>query len=293
MMILRQYSKNMVKSRQHRLVRNLFLIGLFVGFVCSGCAPTYPKDKLTETLINVCKKEYEVEIQAKLIGKTIIVFIPLDELFDLKLDISPEAVEKIEDVILTTSRALFSTDAEVDFYMIIAADVKTTAAEVFLVRYMDDVYKFMHGWINREDYSSRILWQINFNPKLLKDSFFDFDVEEITLPGFLAAQIAQRLNKIFASSVVHKMKINSEFDPQTQRFFFSVVSADNTRFQKVYLPIIANIADKVLQEYKFEDFSEIIIRNELLRNFVVITKNDREEYRKVDIDALLTLPFYN
>lgn len=290
---MRQYSKNMVKSRQHRLVRNLFLIGLFVSFVCGGCAPTYPKDKLTETLINVCKKEYGVEIQAKLVGKTIVVFIPLDELFDLKLDISPEAVEKIEDVILTTSRALFSTDAEVDFYMIIAADVKTTAAEVLLVRYMDDVYKFMHGWINREDYTRRILWQINFNPKLLKDSSFDFEVEEITLPGFLAAQIAQRLNKIFATSVVHKIKINSEFDPKTQRFSFSVVSADNTRFQKIYLPIIANIAGNVLADYKFESFSEIIIKNELLRNFVVITKNDREEYRKVDIDALLTLPFYN
>ncbi len=282
----------MIKSRHRRLVRNLFLIGLFVSFVCSGCAPSYPKDKLAETLINVCKKEYDVEIQAKLVGKTIVVFIPLDELFDLKLDILPDAVEKIEDVILTTSRALFSTDAEVDFYMIIAADVKTTAAEVFLVRYMDDVYKFMYGWINREDYSRRILWQVNFDPKLLKSSFFDFDVEEITLPGFLAQQIAQRSNKIFAASVVHKIKINSEFDPRTQRFFFSVVSADNTRFQKIYLPIIANIADNVLADYKFEAFSEIVIRNALLRNFVVITKNDREEYRKVDIDELLTLPFY-
>ncbi len=275
------------------MVRNLFLIAVVLNFICSGCAPSYPKEKLAEALISVCKKEYNVEVQAKLVGKTIVVFVPLEELFDLKLDILPEAVEKIEDVILTTSRVLFSTDAEVDFYMIIAADVKTTAAEVFLVRYMDDVYKFMHGWINREEYGKRILWQVNFNPKLLEDSFFDFDVEEITLPGFLAEQIAQRLDKIFASSVVHKIKINSEFDPQTRRFFFSVVSADNTRFQKIYLPIIANIADKVLREYKFEDFSEIVIRNELLRNFAVVTKNERNEYRNVDIDELLTLPFFN
>ncbi len=283
----------MVKNRRRRLVHNLFLIGLFVSFICSGCAPSYPKEKLAETLINVCKKEYNVEVQAKLVGKTIVVFIPLDELFDSKLDILPDAVEKIEDVILTTSRALFSTDAEVDFYMIIAADVQTTAAEVFLVRYMDDVYKFMHGWIKREDYTKRILWKINFDPQLLKSSFFDFDVEEITLPGFLAEQIAQRLDKIFASSVVHKIKVNPEFDPRTQRFFFSVAAADNTRFQKIYLPIIANIADKVLTDYKFEAFSEIVIRNALLRNFVIITKNDREKYRKVDIDALLTLPFYD
>lgn len=290
---MKQYLKNMAKSRQRRLVRNLFLIAIFMSFICGGCAPTYPKEKLAQILVDVCEKEYNVQIQAKLIGKTIVVFIPLDELFDIKLDILPEAVEKIEDVILTTSRAIFSTDAEVDFYMIIAADVKTTAAEVLLVRYMDDVYKFMHGWINRESYSNRILWQINFDPNLLKSSFFDFDVEEMTLPKFLASQIGQRLNKIFAATVVHKIKVNSEFDPETKRFFFSVASADNTRFKKVYLPIIANIADKVLLEYKFEDFSEVIIRNELLRNFVVITKSDREEYRKVDIDELLTLPVFN
>ncbi len=290
---MKQYSKNMVKSRQHLLVRNLFLICILVSFICGGCAPSYPKEKLAQTLVEVCKKEYDVEIQAKLVGKTIIVFIPLDKLFDLKLDILPEAIEKIEDVILTTSRAIFSTDAEVDFYIIIAADIKTTAAEVFLVRYMDDVYKFMHGWIKREDYGKRILWQINFDPKLLKSSLFDFDVQEMTLPDFLAEQIGQRLNKLFASTVVHKIKINSEFDPETQRFLFSVISADNTRFKKVYLPIIAKIADEVLSEYKFEDWQEIIIRNELLRNFVLITKNDRQDYRKVDIEGLLTLPVFN
>ena len=150
----------------------------------------------------------------------------------------------------------------------------------------------MHGWIKREDYSNRILWQVNFDPKLLKSSFFDFDIEEVTLPGFLAQQIAQRLNKTFSSSIVHKIKVNPEFDPQMQRFFFSVASADNTRFRKIYLPIIAKIADKVLAEYKYEDFKEIIVKNELLRNFVVIGKDNRAKYRNVDIDELLTLPFY-
>ena len=290
---MKQYLKNTAKCRQRRSVRNLFLTCILLSFLCAGCSPSYPKENLAQTLTDVCQKEYDVEIQAKLVGKTIIVFIPLDQLFDIKLDILPEAVKKIEDVILTTSRAIFSTDAQVDFYMIIAADVKTTAAEVFLVRYMDDVYKFMHGWINREAYGKRILWKINFNPKLLKSSLFDFDVPEITLPGFLAEQTAQRLNKLFASTVVHKIKIKAEFDPETKRFFFSVVSADNTRFEKVYLPIIANTADQVLSEYKFEDFKEIIIRNELLRNFVVVTKNDRQNYRKVDVDELLTLPFFN
>ncbi len=173
---------NMEKLLLNKKLTGFFIVSLFLSGLCSGCSPTYPKEKLTESLVDVCKKEYHVTVQAKLVGKTIVVFIPLSRLFDAKLDILPEAIEKIENVILTTSRVLFSTDAKVDFYMIIAADIKTTAAEVVLVRYMDDVYKFMNGWIKRDDYRKRILWQVNFNPKLLENAFFDFDVEEITLP---------------------------------------------------------------------------------------------------------------
>ena len=151
----------------------------------------------------------------------------------------------------------------------------------------------MHGWINREDYSKRILWQINFNPKLLEDSFFDFDIEEVKLPGFLGEQIVQRIHKILSTSVVHKIKVNAEFDPEIKRFHFSAVSANNTRFEKIYMPIIAKVADRVISAYKFGDFKDIVIRNELLRNYVVIAKKELPAYRDVDIDELITLPFFD
>jgi len=283
----------MGKNRRRHLARStIFFIMLICLLNNNGCAPTYPKERLAKSLEGVCKKEYNVDVQAKVIGKTIVVFIPLQELFDEKLDILADAVEKIENVILTTSRVLFSTDAKVDFYMIIAADIKTTSAELVLVRYMDDVYKFMHGWINRDDYRQRVLWRVNFNPKLLQEPKFDFEVKEMILPGFLAEQIAQRLNVIFESSVVYKIKVKGDYDTQKKQFNFSLIVPVPSRFEKIYMPIILNQADKIILEYKFNDYAEVAVQNQLLRNRVVLAKEKLIEYRNVNIDNLLTLPAY-
>ncbi|MBU4477718.1 MAG: hypothetical protein KKH34_01280 [Candidatus Omnitrophica bacterium] len=283
----------MEKNRHRHLVRSaIFFITLICLLSNNGCAPTYPKERLAQSVEDVCKKEYNVDVQAKVIGKMIVVFIPLQELFDEKLDILPEAVEKIENVILTTSRVLFSTDAKVDFYMIIAADIKITSAELVLVRYLDDVYKFMHGWIKRDDYRQRVLWRVNFNPKLLQELEFDFEVKEMILPNFLAEQIAQRLNVILESSVVYKLKVKGDYDTEKQQFKFSLIAPVPPRFEKIYVPIILNQAQKIISEYKFNDYAEVAVQNQLLRNKVVIAKEKLIEYRNVNIDNLLTLPAY-
>ncbi len=259
----------------------------------SGCAPTYPKDKLEESLISLCKKTYDIDVQVKLIGKNIVVFIPLNELFNSSLEILPEAVNKIESVILSTSRILFSTDAEVDFYTIIAGDVHTTAAEVTLVRCMDDVYKFMHGWIRRDEYSKRILWQINFNTELIQNDNFDFNIKETTLPDFLAEQIGQRINLVLKTSIVNKAKVSGSFIPEQELFLFSLSEKNNQRFNKIYVPIILNIADQVLDQYKFSGFNQVAVKNELLRNSSVFEAAELKQYQSVNTDELLTLPYYD
>jgi hypothetical protein len=282
----------MIKNRLLYSVRNAGIFLLLGCLLNNGCAPTYPKERLTQSLVEVCKREYKIDVQAKLLGRTIVVFIPLEELFDFKLDILPNAVEKIENVILTTSRVLFSTDAKLDFYMIIAADIKTTAAELILVRYVDDVYKYMHGWINRDDYRKRVLWQVNFSPKLLKRETFDFDVPEMTVPVFLAEQISQRLNLIFDSAVAYKVKVKPEFNAEAKQFCFSVVVSDPVRFEKIYVPIIVHEAEKTLGEYRFTDFEQVIVKNQLLRNTAMVTKAELADYKATETDALLTLPLY-
>ncbi|MFH1062578.1 MAG: hypothetical protein V1747_06795 [Candidatus Omnitrophota bacterium] len=288
-LFLKSLAKLLLEQKRLSVLVLVFLLIINVN----GCAPSYPKEKLAESLIKICEKTYNINVQVKLIGRNIVVFIPLTELFNSNLDIAPEAVNKIESVILSTSRLLFSTDAKVDFYTIIAADVHATAAEVILVRCMDDVYKFMHGWISREEYRKRILWQVNFNIELIKDAPFNFDIEEMTMPNFLAEQISQRINLKFNSSIVNKAKVSGSYSEEKELFSFSLPVKDNSRFNKIYVPIILNIAEQVLLQYKFTGFNQLEVKNELLRNFVVFDKAELEGYRTINIDELLTLPYYD
>jgi hypothetical protein len=292
-MKLKQFLENTAKQlRPHKKLSLLITILLVFGNIY-GCAPSYPKEKLAESLIDICKKNHDIDVQTKLIGKNIVVFIPLDELFNANQDLLPEAVNKIENVILSTSRMLFSTDAEVDFYTIIAADVHVTAAEVILIRCMDDVYKFMHGWISRDEYRKRILWEANYNVELVKDSAFNFDMQEMTLPRFLAEQIAQRVNLSLNASIVHKAKVSGNYIKEQNIFFFSLPVNNNARFTKIYSPIILHFADLVLDKYGFNDYDQIVIRNQLLKNFTIIDKKDLKDYRDVDVDQILTLPYFD
>ncbi len=263
----------------------LNLVFIFVIFMI-GCAPTYPKEGLGEAIKSICEKEYDIEVQAKLIGKTIVVFLPLDKLFDKNLDILAAPVEKIEDVILTTSRVIFSTDADIDFYMIIAADTQTTAAELVLIRYVEDVYKFMHIWIKREEYRKRVLWQINFNPRHLKNSSFDFDVEEITLPVYLARQIAQRLNFVRESSKTFKGKVKGVYQKENKQFYFSLVVADERKFENIHVPLILHEAAMVLKSYKIDDFEQVEVVNLFTKKSVIVKREELSEYLNIDIGEL-------
>lgn len=261
----------------------IFFISLILISFLAGCSPTYPKAKVAQSVLKICKEEYKLDVQAKLIGKTIVVFLPLDELFDRNMDILPGVVEKIENVILSTSRVILSTDAKIDFYMVIVADTRTTAAELILVRYMEDVYKFMYTWITRDEYRKRVLWQVNFNPQHLKSPTFDFNLEEITLGNFLARQIAQRLTFAQETSKPFKEKVNGVYKKTERKFHFSLVVGGEKKFREVNAPIILHEAAVILQNYHFQDFELIEIFNLLYGQSVFVRKEELDKYLKIDL----------
>lgn len=269
--------KNLLKML---MLKNLIVLSLVI-MICGGCnAPTYPKKNIAESLVDVCRKEFDIDVQVKLINKNIVVFLPLPELFDSEMEIVPEAVAKIEDVILVTSRVIFSTDAEIDFYTLITADISATAAELILVRNVDDLLKYMNGWLRRAEFSKRVLWKINFNPNHLRDAVFNFDnIEEMLLPDFLAGQIAQRINFKKASDNFAGIKVEGVYSPGESQFIFSLLSANKERFEDIYVPLVLETALLVLRDYKLNDFAAVKIVNQLLEESVIISNAELKRYQ--------------
>lgn len=215
------------------LLLRLCLI-ILVLFLSAGCGPTYPKEKLTESIVELCEKEYGVEVKSSIVGKTLAIFIPLPSLLDITLRIKKEASDMIQDVILSASRVVLSTDAQIEFYCVIAQDIGFPEIQVIVIKYVDDVKRAFFSDISRDEYFRRTLFDINLNPQSKKeksiknifekynldpeleekmlDEFFRsqpaalrdfgywqnrFYIKDVTLPEFLAEQLSYRIRMRF------------------------------------------------------------------------------------------------
>ncbi|MGB2705749.1 MAG: hypothetical protein WBC74_02700 [Candidatus Omnitrophota bacterium] len=204
-------------------------------FFSSGCGEvTYPKEKLAESVAKLCKKEYGIDTDVSLAGETLVIYLPLTNLFNLTLNLSENAQDKIQDVLLSASRVVLSTDADIKFYCIIAQDVRLPEIQLVIIKYTDDVKRAFFRDISRGEYFKRSLIDINENPQAKKekaitdvfakmkldkewqekvlDDFFrsppsslegigywngKFYIKDIAFPEFLAEQMASRIRLRF------------------------------------------------------------------------------------------------
>lgn len=75
---------------------------LFISYILSGCIssgePTYLKEGIVDGIRDISKKEYNIDVTAKLIGQTLWIYIPLEDMFE-KSDKPEKFIERfvIED----------------------------------------------------------------------------------------------------------------------------------------------------------------------------------------------------
>lgn len=255
--------------------------------LAAGCGPTYPKERVISELQRVCREEKNISVQAQLVGTNMVVFMPLDELFDIKLDIVPAAIEKIEDVVQITSRVIFSSDAKIEFYTLVVADVATTGAELVWIRYVDDIHRLINGWISREEYRKRVVWQITFSPERLSQQSFDFaPFASLTLPKFLARELTQRVNVVLEDSS-YRAKVKGEYAEPFRELRFSLVVADDATFRRVHVPVIMREVADVMRQYRFKDFDFVVVQNVYTKESVTVGQDRLAGYLREDIRALL------
>jgi hypothetical protein len=156
-----------------------------MALAAAGCeSRSYPSDRLKESLSEICRTEYGIDhIEVKIAGDTIGVYLPLDKLFatDFKGSViagkvrnletlfepSPEAMDKVEDVLFSISRVLLSTDKNFKFYVLQATDVENTGLQLVLKGYVDDVKRVRVWDISREEYRKRVIHEMKQNRAVL------------------------------------------------------------------------------------------------------------------------------
>ncbi|TAM35008.1 hypothetical protein EPN54_06295 [bacterium] len=61
----------------------------FLSACTSSTSPSFPKEKIPQAVKDICKKEYKLDISAKLVGRTLWVYMPLEDIIS-----KPEKPEK-------------------------------------------------------------------------------------------------------------------------------------------------------------------------------------------------------
>ncbi len=183
---------------------------------------SYPADKLKEALGDICRKEYGIEdVDVKINGKTIGVYLPLKKLFaaDFKeaavtgkvrnletlFEPSPEALEKVEDVLFSVSRVLLSTDRPLDFYVLEATDSEKTGMQLVLTGCVNDIKRVRVWDISRNEYRKRVVHELRLNRAVIwhkpVHKFFkdleDLDVAQIQARYFGDTMSTEALQKLF------------------------------------------------------------------------------------------------
>lgn len=149
-----------------KIMNGVFLLFMMV-FISSCSKASYPKQKLIHSVKEMCLKEYGLDVEVKYVGKTLGTYVQLASLFDRKKGLNQEASEKVADILLSVTRVSLSTDADVQYYLVIAADNSIPGMEAVFIRYVDDVKKFWYGSISREDFFQRMMIDVRFTPQPL------------------------------------------------------------------------------------------------------------------------------
>ncbi len=221
------------------------LICGFLMFDITACTPTYPKEKISESIIKTCKENYDLEVEVKIIGETLGVGIVLDNLIEEDFFLTEQAKNKMDRVFLTVTRVCLSTDASLKFFVITCRDT-VSEIEVSFVRHIDDIKKYFLKYMCQEDFFSRLVLEIVPQDFWNKD---DFPFSEINLPGFLAAQMVQRLNN----------QINQQ-NLSVPKFYINAIDKKEKDDELVVFECKLEAEEnKDPSDYMWDDFLELLI----------------------------------
>ncbi|MBI3252567.1 MAG: hypothetical protein HYZ52_04555 [Candidatus Omnitrophica bacterium] len=262
-----------------------FLAG---AFFVSGCGPdyTYPANTVPQSIQDICLKENNLAVKARVAGKTVGALLSINDLLDAKGQIPRAVHEKMGQVMQAVTRVALSTDLAIDFCEVIVRDRKYLN-ELVILRSLDDTKRANADAIGIEESINRTVFrQGKYRPVGRGNG--NFILKEVKLEDFLAEQIAQRVRLGFARESREDAEetssrfvlIEGSFDAShgERVFRFSTLSLQEENPHKTMLDIF-HTASGVLKDYGFTDYGAIEIQDYLNRQKLTLDKETVLNYQ--------------
>ncbi|MDD5174559.1 MAG: hypothetical protein PHV48_07050 [Candidatus Omnitrophica bacterium] len=317
----------MVRTKKFLL---LLIINYTLCAILCGCTSTYPGDKIRESIVKICKQEYKSDVLVETTGRTMVIYLPLSNLMDFSFALTKEASEKINDVIFSAARVALSTDARINFYCVIAHDIKMPELQIIIIKSVEDVKRLFANDISRGEYMKRMLIDLRWSPQAKKEQvvkevfsrmnldpkwqdqvmtdFFKseptslgdigywdnkFYIKDITVPEFLAEQIANRVKLEFREGkilketfllksargvyILRKGKHLFRFDIFAERSTYGTAGTIEDS-DKIFETVLS-IAAHVIHGYHFKDYDGVEVFDQKEGRSIEVNPEELEAFR--------------
>jgi hypothetical protein len=259
--------------------RRLSLVA--AALLLAGCAgrPTYPKERLVESLQELLRQE-GLDLPVRLVKGTVAIHLDYPGVLEQSgqdVSLGKTFDEVAPKVIGSLHRVLLSSDADVRFYILLVSDPRYPGAYLTLVRYMDDIRRLNVNKIKLEEVYARTILELDMGPEQL--TLEQYVPREIALEEFLSWQLARRVQRALAeefhpNGVADIGRCTGEFADGEFVFTLNATSGlegplSDTTVQQMF-ELSSTVIAEVLANYDFNAFSAVrLIHHETGRRFVL------------------------
>jgi hypothetical protein len=254
-------------NKQRKTATRACIIAQLFLCICTD-GPTLKKEQLADSLKNILAQE-GVNASVRLVKHTLAVQLDYPDSLqptDSRLGFGPAFEEALRKGVISIHRVALSTDADIDFYVLLLSDPNNPGSYLTVVRYMDDVLRANANMLDSDEFISRSIFELNnLGPKrqLILEQYIQRDIE---LPEFLSWQLArriqQRLTDEFAPSTeVEVGRCQGEFHNREFAFTLNVAPLEEGNLaegeiQSAFQAATGVIA-QVLSSYHFDSFDSV------------------------------------
>jgi hypothetical protein len=286
---LRLSSKNSVRAGLNSLI---LILLLSLSACSSSTAPSFQRENIAQAIRDICKKEYAIEVRTKLFGRTLWVYLPVEDIL-IKKDKPETFPEKFE---IKKNGSELNNGALRVSYSIGAIPEKETQQE--------------YG------YDKKAMDKINNTWKVVRRVLFSMERSSESEPQFCYIVTADIKNGIVSKQIIycndlrkvsygyiswdeyqHRSVTESYMSPEafgdkegsflvyrdiTFNEFIpqQIVHRVKLKFQKPEVETnadidkeIRKIAEHTLKTYNFSDFSTLELENLVTRNKIMLKRN--------------------
>jgi hypothetical protein len=277
-----------------RTPRSLLLVPLAgaLALWAAGCysGPSYPKAQLKESLQQVMEED-GLQPTVRYIDRTIAVHVPyvgaLTQASN-QIGLGPNFDEASRKILTALHRVLLSTDAPIDFYVVLLSDPEIPGAYLTMVRYIDDIKRANANMLDVPEMFARTIFELNYVGNDLPVSIEQYVPRDIRLEEFLSWQLARRIQAALSedlrtTGMAAVGRCGGRFQDGEFAFTLDVVptsgaALDDAMLEQVF-NVSTNVVAKVLESYEFESFDQVRLIHPLTGRNVVLPKTRLDVFR--------------